>query len=301
MRSIIFLLLCCGIFTACESDSGASMEVSPLGNRYELFKDNGSGEPVEIGDYVYFNVSMRTEGDSTLFDTRTAGGPQPVIQAVADGGPEEVSPVEDVLRYMRVGDSAVVRVNIEEFPSKPPGLEADTVLFYDMIVTDILSEEEFAARQEKEQAEANAKREIVKALEGERLEFAAQAVKDYNAGKLDGDMKETASGLKYVIHEEGTGPQAEAGRGVVVQYIGMLTSNGNVFDQSFQRGEGIPFQLGTGRVIPGWDEGIALLKEGAKATFFIPSELGYGAQGTPGGDIPPNSELAFYVELEDVE
>ncbi|TXF88633.1 hypothetical protein FUA23_14130 [Neolewinella aurantiaca] len=202
---------------------------------------------------------------------------------------------------MRVGDSAVVRVNIDAFPAKPPGMENDSVVLYDVIVTEIVSEADFTARQEAKQAEAAAKAEKIRALEPERLAFAAKVVTDYRAGKLDGDIKATESGLKYIIHEEGTGPQAEAGKGVVVQYIGQLAKDGEVFDQSFGRGEGIPFQLGTGRVIRGWDEGIALLKEGAKATFFIPAELGYGAQGTPDGSIPANSELVFYVELEEVQ
>ena len=174
-------------------------------------------------------------------------------------------------------------------------------MLYDVIITEIVSEADFTARQEAKQAEAQAKAEVIRALEPERLAYAAKVVTDYRDGKLDGDIKSTESGLKYVIHEEGTGPQAEAGKGVVVQYIGQLASDGTVFDQSFGRGEGIPFQLGTGRVIRGWDEGIALLKEGSKATFFIPSELGYGAQGTPDGSIPADSELVFYVELEEVQ
>jgi len=302
MRSIIFLLLACGIFTSCESDSGA-MQVSPNGSRYQLYTGEGSGDLPQTGDYAYFNVTLSTEGDSVMFDTRTGSGPQPFAQITEldESGTQSQSPVEDVLHYMRMGDSATIRVNIEDFPNKPPGMEADTVLIYDVKLTDIISEEEFAARKAAEEKIAVAKREEIIKLEPERLAFAAKVVEDYKAGKLSGEVKETASGLKYIIHEEGTGPQAEAGLGVTVQYIGMLTSNSNVFDQSFERGEGIPFQLGTGRVIPGWDEGIALLKEGSKATFIIPSELGYGAQGTPGGDIPANAELAFYVELEDVQ
>jgi FKBP-type peptidyl-prolyl cis-trans isomerase len=75
----------------------------------------------------------------------------------------------------------------------------------------------------------------------------------------------------------------------------MLT-NGKKFDDSFERGTPIPFTLGVGQVIQGWDEGIALLKEGDKAVLFIPSELGYGETGA-GADIPPNAELVFYVEL----
>lgn len=302
MRSIFFTLLAGTLLYGCQSDGTSGMATTDLGNRYQLFTANGSGDKVVPGDFVYFHAAMRTEGDSTLFSTRDGGGELPVIQAAeTTATKDEIGPVEDVIRQMRLGDSAVVRVNIEGFPQKPPGMENDSVVLYDVVITEIVSEEDFTARQAAKQAEAEEKAKAIRALEPERLEFAAGVVKDYRAGKLDGQIKTTESGLKYLIHEEGTGPQAEAGKGVVVQYIGQLATNGNVFDQSFGRGSGIPFQLGTGRVIRGWDEGIALLKEGAKATFFIPSELGYGEQGTPDGSIPAGSELVFYVELEEVQ
>ncbi len=303
MRFILFLLATSSLFYACGSESGGAMQTTEIGNRYQLFTANGAGEKVQPGDFVYFHAAMRTEGDSVLFSTRDGGEANlPVVQAPElTASKDEIGPVEDVVRQMRVGDSAVVRVNIEEFPSKPPGMEMDTVVIYDVIVTEIVSEEEFTARQEVLQQEAEEKKQVVIARGEERRQFATQVVKDYQAGKLDDQIKVTESGLKYIIHEEGSGTEAEPGRGVVVQYIGQLVSDASIFDQSFIRGEGIPFQLGTGRVIRGWDEGIDLLKEGDQATFFIPSELGYGAQGTPDGSIPGGAELAFYVELEEVQ
>lgn len=301
MRSIIFLLLASTLFYACGKEGG-SMQQTDIGNRYQLFTANGSGPMVKPGDYVHFNAAMRTEGDSILFSTWKSGGELPVVQAAAETATkDEIGPVEDIVRQMRVGDSAVVRVNITEFPSKPPGMENDTVVLYDVVVAKIVSEEEFKAEAEAAQAEAAAKAEKIIALEPERVAFAEEIRKAYAEGKLDDQVKTTESGLKYIIHEEGDGKEAEAGLGVTVQYIGQLVTNGNVFDQSFERGEGIAFQLGIGRVIPGWDEGIDLLQVGDKATFFIPSELAYGAQGTPDGSIPGGSELAFYVELEDVQ
>ena len=108
-----------------------------------------------------------------------------------------------------------------------------------------------------------------------------------------GDQQITASGLKYVIIEQGTGPQPKPGDQVMVKYTGKL-EDGTVFDTGT-----IPFTLGVGAVIPGWDEGIALLNEGGKATLIIPSELAYGPQGN--GPIPPNATLIFDVELQDVQ
>jgi FKBP-type peptidyl-prolyl cis-trans isomerase len=110
-----------------------------------------------------------------------------------------------------------------------------------------------------------------------------------------GDTMKTASGLEYIEIEAGTGEQAVAGKTVRVHYTGKFP-DGKVFDSSYSRGEPIEFELGAGRVIKGWDEGIALLKVGGKAQLVIPPELAYGERGA-GGVIPPNATLVFDVEL----
>jgi FKBP-type peptidyl-prolyl cis-trans isomerase len=105
----------------------------------------------------------------------------------------------------------------------------------------------------------------------------------------------TSSGLEYIEVEAGTGAQAEAGKTVAVHYTGKF-QDGKVFDSSVSRGEPIEFPLGKGRVIKGWDEGIALMKVGGKAQLIVPPDLGYGERGA-GGVIPPNATLVFDVEL----
>ena len=109
----------------------------------------------------------------------------------------------------------------------------------------------------------------------------------------------TASGLEYIEVEPGTGAQAEAGKTVSVHYTGKF-QDGKVFDSSISRGEPIKFPLGAGRVIKGWDEGIALMKVGGKAQLVIPPHLAYGESGA-GGVIPPNATLVFDVELVSVD
>ena len=109
----------------------------------------------------------------------------------------------------------------------------------------------------------------------------------------------TASGLEYIEVQAGTGAQAEAGKTVSVHYTGKF-QDGKVFDSSVSRGEPITFQLGKGKVIKGWDEGIALMKVGGKAELIIPPQLGYGERGA-GGVIPPNATLIFDVELVGVK
>lgn len=129
----------------------------------------------------------------------------------------------------------------------------------------------------------------------EKLEAAAKeaGTKFLKANKEKAEVKETASGLQYIVEKEGTGEQPKATDEVTVHYTGKLL-DGTVFDSSVNRGEPATFPLN--RVIPGWTEGVQLMKEGAKYTFFIPSNLAYGAQGVPNA-IPPHSTLIFEVEL----
>jgi FKBP-type peptidyl-prolyl cis-trans isomerase FkpA len=110
----------------------------------------------------------------------------------------------------------------------------------------------------------------------------------------------TDSGLEFKDLVVGTGAQATAGRQVTVHYTGWLQnpdgSAGKKFDSSLDRGQPFDFPLGAGRVIRGWDEGVAGMKVGGKRRLIIPAALGYGARGA-GGVIPPNATLIFEVEL----
>ena len=113
--------------------------------------------------------------------------------------------------------------------------------------------------------------------------------------KVSAGFKQMGSGLRYQIIQEGTGQQPVAGQTVSVHYKGQLL-DGTVFDSSYKRQKPLDFVLGQGQVIPGWDEGVSLLKVGDKARFVIPSDLAYGSRGA-GGVIPPNAALIFDVEL----
>ncbi|APU08853.1 peptidylprolyl isomerase [Cellulophaga lytica] len=143
--------------------------------------------------------------------------------------------------------------------------------------------------------------EAFRTFEGSREKRLAEekAKAEAQMEKLAAGFDATESGLRYKIIQKGNGAKAESGKTVSVHYEGSLVS-GQVFDSSYKRNQPIDFQLGVGQVIPGWDEGIALLQVGDKARFVIPSNLAYGSAGA-GGVIPPNATLIFDVELMDVK
>ena len=118
--------------------------------------------------------------------------------------------------------------------------------------------------------------------------------------KLTEGMKETESGLKYIISKKGSGPNAKKDDLLSVHYSLQLV-DGSEIDSSFTRGAPIEFTCGVGQVIKGWDEAMQLLNKGSKARLVIPSELGYGSVGAGNGVIPPNATLIFDVELVDIK
>jgi peptidylprolyl isomerase len=112
-------------------------------------------------------------------------------------------------------------------------------------------------------------------------------------------MNTTPSGLQYEDTLVGTGETPQRGQTCTVHYTGWLWKDGqkgSKFDSSHDRGQPFAFPLGMGRVIAGWDEGVATMKVGGKRNLLIPPQLGYGARGA-GGVIPPNATLFFEVEL----
>ncbi len=129
--------------------------------------------------------------------------------------------------------------------------------------------------------------------------FIQESLKDWNIENRKLGHEYTDSGLGIKILKEGTGVFPKKGETVVVHYSGFL-EDGKKFDSSFDRDEPFSFPLGQGRVIKGWDEGVAKLKIGSRAILKIPASIGYGARGA-GGVIPPNATLYFEIELLSVK
>jgi peptidylprolyl isomerase len=166
-----------------------------------------------------------------------------------------------------------------------------TSLIYELEMVDFKTKAAYDAEQEAIRKKAEAEKNMASLDEASER---ASYIKKNNI-----TAKPTASGLYYIETKAGSGEQAASGKTVKVHYTGTLL-NGQKFDSSVDRGEPIEFVLGQGQVIQGWDEGIAMMKEGGKARLVIPSNIAYGPQGRM-PTIPPSATLVFEVELIDVK
>ena len=138
------------------------------------------------------------------------------------------------------------------------------------------------------------------------LVAASAIIAALHASRAEAQQSNSSRNSRMIEHKVGTGAEAVAGKTVAVHYTGWLfdaaapENKGKKFDSSRDRGDTFKFPLGGGRVIAGWDQGVAGMKVGGQRTLVIPPELGYGARGA-GGVIPPNATLVFDVELLGVE
>ena len=174
---------------------------------------------------------------------------------------------------------------------KNMGIENFSVEDFAQSIKDVMEDKATAMTSQEAQALLNTYFQEKQKAESQKAISEGKAFLEEN-GKKEGVVT-TKSGLQYEVLTEGTGKQPKATDTVRCHYEGSLI-NGSVFDSSYKRGE--PAEFGLSQVIPGWTEGVQLMKEGAKYRFYIPYLLGYGENGA-GSSIPPYSTLIFDVEL----
>ena len=233
--------------------------------------------------------------DSVLFDSRKMNNDKPIETPV--NKPQQSGDIMEGFPLLTEGDSVVFEIAIDSLAkgqALPPFAKSGDILQFAVKILTVQTKEEF----EKSKKEASKK----------QMDSDDKAIADYiKANNLT--ATKTASGMYYVITTPGSGANATQGQEVTMNYTGM-TLNGKKFDSNedpaFQHVEPFTFKLGTGQVIPGWDEGIALLNKGAKAKLLIPSPLAYGERAMPGSPanpdgIPANSVLIFDVEVKNIK
>jgi len=285
-------------FVSCGNEAPKEL-MTPSGYKYKHIKTGAEkGAP---GDFISFSLLVEGSDGSILQDMPEGPG-MPVVQIPKPDNPipQQSNPLVEALENAGVGDTLEVIMPMDSLPraKNNPQFANLEYMKYLAVVVSIEDEATKKAKDEALRLEQEAAAEESKKRIPEVETMIAKTLKDYKSGKLKTEKLD--SGLKYVIHEQGTeGELAQNGQTVSVDYYG-ITTDGKMFDNSFRRGAPYTFPLGKGQVIKGWDLGIPLLKEGGKATLFIPYELGYGEAGSP-PNIGPKAELVFYVELTKIK
>ncbi|MDZ4679577.1 MAG: FKBP-type peptidyl-prolyl cis-trans isomerase [Saprospiraceae bacterium] len=246
------------------------------------------GETVSMQVYTYL-------GDSLFMSTRRdyGGAREIALPTKEEFEAEPQAPAFlKAIFSMAKGDSVTVLESIpdEQREQLPEGFQTIPAIRYEAVLVDVVSLEEL----QKREAEAEKMMEAAIARGAVVAAEVQTAIAGYKAGTLGNKLQKTASGLEYLILEQGTGASISMGDEISTHYYGVLTADGTMFDNSFDRGEPAPFPVG--QLIPGFNEGMLLLNRGGKAILFIPPALGYGEQGA-GDAIPPNAGVVFYIEL----
>ena len=259
------------------------------------------------GDQVMLNMQSVCN-NRLMYNTAQAFKGKPAIYGVAK--PSFKGDLIEAIMEMTAGDSIVCLVDADALfknskSKKPDFIKSGDKMQYFIKLVSIKPKEEVQKEQQaafmKQMKEQQAKQAAAAA---KQMVIDEKALKAYFASKKITPIK-TASGLYYSIKEEGNGEKPMTGDNVTMNYTGTLL-DGTKFDSNedtaFKHVQPFEFVLGRGAVIKGWDEGIALLKTGSKATLYIPSPLAYGPQARPGGGanpkgIPANSILLFDVQV----
>jgi len=274
---------------ACNRDG---FKTTKSGIKYKFERQNKDAEKPQLGDILELKMKYATP-DSVIFNSETYAKSIPfqLLKPMYEGD------IVEGIAMMGLGDSATFIVSADSFFIKNVGLKEipkfvkkGSTLTFNISVLSVKKKEVY----EKEQIEL--KKQKTAMMEVQRNEEAG--LRDAYLKKNDIKVKPTNSGLYFVETSKGKGKQAVVGAVVQVHYKGSLL-NGSEFDSSYKRDKPISFKLGGGQVIPGFEEGISLMKEGGKAKLIIPSELGY--KDSELENIPAFSTLVYEVELVKVD
>ena len=285
------LMVSAAFLTACNNNTTGKWKTTDDGLKYKFYEQNKEGNLPAEGDYVTVEMIYRTP-DSTLFNSSKLPQPMelPMVKSVHQGD------IYEGLYMMHVGDSATFECNADSVFQKlfryrtvPKNLQGVKSIFFDVKLVKL------TPKAEKLKEEQKAQQEHMEQMKKNKAEEAGKLKKYLADNNIT--VAPTADSLFIVITKKGSGPKPKVGDMVKVHYTGYLL-DGTKFDSSVDRGKPFEFPLGQGRVIKGWDEGIAALNKGAKAKLIMPSKLAYGNRGA-GGIIGPYSPLVFDVELID--
>ena len=287
------LMLAATVLTISSCSDYPGYKKTDAGLYYKFHVQNESAQKPEIGDLLTINILYKIlEKDSLLFNSKANQQPTqiPLAKSLHKGD------LNEAFAMMKLGDSASFIVNSDSFYLKtlmaqkvPDFIKAGNKLVFEIKLKSIMKKADY----EKQLAEQQAQ---IKVFIEERKAKEPEEIKAYiKENKIT--VKPSAKGVYYIELKKGTGAKAESGKTVALNYTGKFL-DGTVFDSSEGK-QPLSFVLGQKQVIPGFEEGISLMRVGGKAKIIIPSDQAYGENGSQ--SIKPYSPLCFEIEIISVQ
>lgn len=280
---VVFLNFIFFLIYSCNSSETGNFKKLSSGLEYKIIETKGSSaRKLKLGDVINLNYSYETEDGKVLFSSLKSN--RKYLRKVEKSAKTHGS-IEDGFLILREGDSAIFKIQADKFllfsegfEKLPKGVKATDNIIVKLRVIEIIDPEEYE--------------DILLSSYHKDKETEMNILKNYLQNS-NITVTPTESGLYYVEYKKGTGPRAEKGKYVTVDYT-VKYIDGQIIETTLGKQPFI-FRLGDGQVIAGWEEGISYMNEGGKAMLIIPSDLAYGENGR--GAIRPYSTLVFEVDL----
>jgi FKBP-type peptidyl-prolyl cis-trans isomerase len=284
------------MLTAC----GKGYETTSSGLEYKFIREGKGPKPVD-GEYLMVHAIFTTQIDSVIFNSYENDMLVPVRYDTLSLSLQNTTLLEEGFYMMQKGDSASFRIKAENLYERTFGASLPTTIPRGSLITCQVKAEEIltpSAYMHWQEEEIKKKQEKLSLENKTQLESDILIIDEY-LQKNNLNAQTTTSGLRYIIHEAGTGRFPAQRDTVLFHYQGKLLDGTVIVDSKEKDLAPRSFVMGSKQILTGWEEGITLLKKGAKASLYLPSPLAYGARGLQ-NVVDPNMILVIDIELIEI-
>ncbi|MEM9991262.1 MAG: FKBP-type peptidyl-prolyl cis-trans isomerase, partial [Bacteroidota bacterium] len=204
-------------------------------------------------------------------------------------------PQMDAFSVMSPGDSVTLYYQVDTLKKKPKNFETCKYMYYDLVLLDVLNKSEHDREFSNRERDKVIARKAVRARGPELEKLLQEKIVAYKSGELNEQITTSRTGVKYLMLEEGKGKLVKSADYIKVNYMGALLEDASVFENSFTIGDPVEILIGERKIVAGLEEFFRYTNPGTKAVVFLSPDLAYGDKSRD--PIPPNSEVAFYIEV----
>jgi FKBP-type peptidyl-prolyl cis-trans isomerase len=296
MKVFAIIFLYCILFFGCYDHRSDFIPLKKNSGIYRIV-NHGNGVLAKENQYILYSLLFIDNKGKVFLDKRQRE--QLLKEQVKKDSfsMQNISPVSELLQILSKGDSAILKIPLDEDEKVKDLTDSDSLIFY-IKIFDILNEDQvlkYLSSQFKDNYEQNTKSSKTY---NETRALLTKSLVSISSGAWKNRKKKTPNGIEYYILKNGIGGNVVRGQKAKFDFIGMTDINQKEFDNSYLKVDDVEAIAGNKVEIAGWDEALSVMNENMIAVFFIPSEMGYGQKGK--GVVPPDSDLIYLIQLNSI-